>query len=121
MTLLVTEAMYQVLSAVSACVPCRAPTPCTSLPGDDDAASLSDGSDVAEPSFPSRPPTNLRPRPPPPLPSMSMSMAPKPAESSVATLGIPSALGASAGNRWMEAVEADALQVPRGLVFTHHF
>jgi hypothetical protein len=38
-------------------------------------------------------------------------MAAKAAVSSVATLGIPSALDAAAGNTWIEAIEADALQV----------
>jgi hypothetical protein len=79
----------------------------TAFTGDDDAASLSDGSDVAEPSFPSRPPPKLQPHPPPPLPTM----AAKAADKTVATLGVPSALGPGAGNTWVEAVEADALQV----------
>lgn len=38
-------------------------------------------------------------------------MAPKAAASSIATLGIPAALDAGTGNTWIEAVEADALQV----------
>ncbi len=88
----------------------RVVTECT---GDDDAASLSDGSDVAEPSFPSRPPPRLQPHPPPPLPSM----APKVADNFVATLGVPADLGSRAGSTWVEAVQADALQVlPRSFL-----
>jgi hypothetical protein len=75
--------------------------------GDEGASSLSDGSDVAEPSFQPQAPARLLPQP-----SLSLSsMAPKAVVNSVATLGIPSALDSGVGNTWIEAVEADALQV----------
>jgi hypothetical protein len=83
------------------------------FPGDDAAASLSDGSDVAEPSFPARSPLKVQPHPPHPISSMMQ----KTTLGSIAKLGIPSELDSQAGNSWIEAVEADALQVQKSHVF----
>jgi hypothetical protein len=48
-------------------------------------------------------------------------MAPRAAESAVATLGVPAAINARASNTWIEAVEADALQVQPIFVFFYFF